>query len=60
MRKLCLVLALGLVCVMVSTGWAHHRSFEGEAAYYSNVYAGQTMACGGKYQPWKMVAAHRT
>ena len=60
MRKLCLALALGLVCVMVSTGWAHHRSFEGEAAYYSNYYEGRTMACGGTYQSWKMVAAHRT
>lgn len=60
MRKLCLLLALALVGVMVSSSWADHRSFEGEAAYYSNYYEGRTMACGGKYQSWKMVAAHRT
>ena len=39
---------------------AHHRGFRGKALYYSDEYAGQSMACGRIYQPWKMVAAHRT
>jgi rare lipoprotein A len=38
---------------------AHHRSFTGKAIYYSNQFAGDNMACGPAYQPWKMVAAHR-
>jgi rare lipoprotein A len=38
---------------------AQHRTFKGEAIYYSNEFKGETMACGGAYQPWKMVAAHR-
>lgn len=37
----------------------HQDPIRGKAVYYSNAYAGETMACGGKYQPWKMVAAHR-
>ena len=28
--------------------------------YYSDQFAGEPMACGPLYQPWKMVAAHRT
>lgn len=39
---------------------AHHRVIKGRALYYSDQYAGDPMACGPKYQPWKMVAAHRT
>jgi rare lipoprotein A len=39
---------------------AHHRAFTGKAIYYSNQFSGDHMACGPKYQPWKMVAAHRT
>ncbi len=38
---------------------AHDRVWRGEAIYYSNDLAGETMACGGKYRPRKMVAAHR-
>ena len=38
---------------------AHHRVWRGEAIYYSDGFAGETMACGGKYRPRKMVAAHR-
>lgn len=41
------------------TVFAHHRVIKGRALYYSNEYAGDAMACGPKYQPWKMVAAHR-
>ena len=39
---------------------AHHRVIKGRALYYSDEYAGDPMACGPNYQPWKMVAAHRT
>ncbi|HEX2295050.1 MAG TPA: septal ring lytic transglycosylase RlpA family protein [Actinomycetota bacterium] len=38
---------------------AHDRVWKGEAIYYSDAFAGETMACGGKYRPRKMVAAHR-
>ncbi len=31
----------------------------GKARYYSNELSGEGMACGGKYRPWKMIAAHR-
>ncbi|MDQ3985779.1 MAG: septal ring lytic transglycosylase RlpA family protein [Actinomycetota bacterium] len=52
--------ALALVWILAAGATAHHRVIRGEAVYYANSYAGQTMACGGRYQPWKMVAAHRT
>lgn len=48
--------------VVISAGQAvlaHHRVIKGRALYYSNEYAGDAMACGPKYQPWKMVAAHK-
>ncbi|HEX2196404.1 MAG TPA: septal ring lytic transglycosylase RlpA family protein, partial [Actinomycetota bacterium] len=38
---------------------AHDRFWKGEAIFYSDAFAGETMACGGKYRPRKMVAAHR-
>ena len=52
------------VAVAVSTGLvggagANHRVWKGRAIYYSDDLAGETMACGGKYRPKKMVAAHR-
>lgn len=49
-----------LVALMAPGVSAHHNGFRGKALYYSNEYAGQAMACGPDYQPWKMVAAHRT
>lgn len=39
---------------------AGHNGFRGNALYYSDQYAGDAMACGPDYQPWKMVAAHRS
>ena len=59
-RALRLLIVAAVVCGFVTTGSAHHRVLWGEAVYYSNYYAGRTMACGGTYQPYKMVAAHRT
>jgi len=53
---------LSLVVLLVLGGpavLARHRSFTGEALYYADEYDGSTMACGGVYRPWKMVAAHR-
>ncbi len=38
---------------------AHDRVWRGQAIYYSDDLSGETMACGGKYRPRKMVAAHR-
>jgi rare lipoprotein A len=38
---------------------AQHRVWKGDAIFYSDDLAGETMACGGKYRPRKMVAAHR-
>ena len=36
-----------------------NRFIEGKAVHYSNVYVGDTMACGGTYQRWKMITAQR-
>ncbi len=50
------------ICLALSTlSWvtAHHRVYLGKARYYSNELSGEGMACGEKYRPWKMVAAHR-
>jgi rare lipoprotein A len=59
-RRGFVALCVALVLVAVPLfAWASHDSFKGDAIYYSNIYKGETMACGGKYQPWKMVAAHR-
>ena len=38
---------------------AGHRAIYGKARFISGKLAGNTMACGGTYQPYKMVAAHR-
>jgi rare lipoprotein A len=54
-----IVLACALIVAISAVAYAHHRVIRGKAVYYSNIYAGETMACGGTYQPWKMVAAHR-
>ena len=43
----------------LATATAHDRYWRGEAIYYSDEFAGETMACGGAYRPRKMVAAHR-
>lgn len=56
---------IGIAAVVLSAlsapvAFAHSSSFTGNAVYYSDRYAGQGMACGGDYQPHKMVAAHRT
>ncbi len=57
--KRAVVLVFALVIAVTAVAFAHHRVIRGKAVYYSNIYAGGTMACGGRYQPWKMVAAHR-
>ena len=58
MRRIGAVLC-ALVCLLATDAAAHHEGFRGSALYYSNEYAGDPMACGPLYQPWKMVAAHR-
>ena len=58
-RLLACVLALSAIFGSLAVATAHHRVLRGRALYYSNEYKGQTMACGGTYQPDKMIAAHR-
>ena len=58
MRRIGAVLC-ALVCLLATDAAAHHEGFRGNALYYSDEYAGDPMACGPLYQPWKMVAAHR-
>jgi rare lipoprotein A len=60
MRKWLLMIGASLAIAAFTVGaLAHHRVIWGKAVYYADHYAGDTMACGGKYQTWKMVAAHR-
>ncbi|HYO61787.1 MAG TPA: septal ring lytic transglycosylase RlpA family protein [Actinomycetota bacterium] len=54
-----LVLAATVVGALGAPATAHDRVRKGEAIYYSDEFSGETMACGGKYRPRKMVAAHR-
>ena len=54
-----LIAAATVAAALGAPATAHVRSFRGEAIYYSDAFAGETMACGGKYRPRKMVAAHR-
>ena len=49
-----------LLSALVPHASAQHDGFRGNALYYSDEYAGDAMACGPRYQPWKMVAAHRS
>lgn len=59
MRKVALCAVVVMMTIGLTAARANHKVLRGEAIYYSNAYAGSTMACGGEYQPWKMVAAHR-
>ncbi|MFN2588550.1 MAG: septal ring lytic transglycosylase RlpA family protein [Actinomycetota bacterium] len=59
MKRLAAAAAATAVLGSLATGAAHDRVWRGEAIYYSDDFAGETMACGGKYRPRKMVAAHR-
>jgi rare lipoprotein A len=36
------------------------KVLRGHAVYYAHRYKGRRMACGGRYHPNKMVAAHRS
>lgn len=54
-----LVLAAVVAAALGAPAAGHERISRGEAIYYSDEFAGETMACGGKYRPRKMVAAHR-
>jgi rare lipoprotein A len=54
-----LVLAAVVTAALAAPATAHDRAWRGEAIYYSDAFSGETMACGGKYRPRKMVAAHR-
>ncbi len=54
-----LLIAGTAAAVLGAPAAAHNRVWRGEAIYYSDAFAGESMACGGKYRPRKMVAAHR-
>ena len=58
-RARAVVIAALTTAALGAPAVAHDRVWKGEAIYYSNELAGETMACGGKYRPRKMVAAHR-
>lgn len=58
-RVLYALLAAATAAALGAPATAHRRVWRGEAIYYSDAFAGETMACGGKYRPRKMVAAHR-
>ena len=61
-RSIVLVCCLVVVLAAISStsGLARRRTMWGKAVYYSNAYKGQKMACGGRYRPRKMIAAHRS
>jgi rare lipoprotein A len=62
MRRAPRLLLIALVAVAAVTAPAalgNHRIQRGDALYYANRYKGDRMACGPRYQPWEMVAAHR-
>ncbi|HEX2057324.1 MAG TPA: septal ring lytic transglycosylase RlpA family protein [Actinomycetota bacterium] len=60
MKRVRALLVAGIAAALVAApATAHDRVWRGEAIYYSDAFAGETMACGGKYRPRKMVAAHR-
>jgi rare lipoprotein A len=60
LNKVRAVILAGLTAAALGApATAHDRIFKGEAIYYSDEFSGETMACGGKYRPRKMVAAHR-
>jgi peptidoglycan lytic transglycosylase len=51
---------LALACVVASgAASAAQRQFSGVAAYYSKGYSGR-VASGGRYDPSKLTAAHKT
>lgn len=53
------LVAVVTAALLAAPALAGGRVWKGEAIYYSDEFAGETMACGGKYRPRKMVAAHR-
>ena len=54
------VIVCALLLALAPNVSARNEGFRGKALYYSDQYAGDAMACGPNYQPWKMVAAHRS
>ena len=56
--RICVVGAL-VLALLGPGAFAGSRVVKGKAHYYSDELSGNGMACGGKYRPHKMVAAHR-
>jgi rare lipoprotein A len=58
-RRFALISTLALTLVISNAALGQVGYVKGRAAYYSNELKGNAMACGPKYYPSKMVAAHR-
>ena len=57
--RICIVGAV-VLALLGPGAFAGSRVVKGRANYYSDDLSGNGMACGGKYRPSKMVAAHRS
>ena len=57
--RICIVSAL-VLALLGPGAFAGSRVVKGKAHYYADSLSGNGMACGGKYRPSKMVAAHRS
>jgi peptidoglycan lytic transglycosylase len=57
--RVCIVGAV-VLALLAPGAFAGSRVVKGRANYYSDELSGNGMACGGKYRPGKMVAAHRS
>ena len=58
-RRVVLTTGIALALFLSSAAFGQTEYVKGRAAYYSNELKGNSMACGPKYYPSKMVAAHR-
>ena len=60
-KKIAGALGVAVIVSVFSSGTASAQVdyVRGRAAYYANSLKGNAMACGPKYYPSKMVAAHR-
>ena len=58
-RRTVSALSVALAFLLSGAAYGQTDYVKGRAAYYSNELKGNSMACGPKYHPSKMVAAHR-
>jgi peptidoglycan lytic transglycosylase len=55
-----LIVGVTALALLGPGAFAGSRVVKGKAVYYADSLKGHGMACGGTYQPGKMVAAHRS